>query len=143
MRARAHWRFNQCAWFTYYNLHVEGQADPTVGYNSALEAQHAFTHTSSVQSVSNNCTAKKVWGDAFNFACNSSGLPSAHHNVDYFTSGTVHRQSVSITTGDDITFSSCDFGTSWRSGVDLEPNSNPVAQPTCPVRGLLVGFDTG
>jgi hypothetical protein len=124
VRARAHWRFNQCAWFTYDDLHVDGQANPWVGYNSALEAQHAFTHTSSVQSVSTNCTAKNVWGDAFNFACNSSGLPSAHHNVGNFTSGIVHRQSVSITTGDDITFSSCNFGRSWRSGVDLEPNSN-------------------
>jgi len=124
IRARAHWRFNQCAFFRYNNLHVEGQADPTVGYNSALEAQHAFTHTSSVQALSNYCTANNVWGDAFNFARDTSGLPSAHHSVNKFTSGTVHRQSVSITTGDDITFSSCNFGTSWRSGVDLEPNSN-------------------
>jgi hypothetical protein len=124
IRARAHWRFNQCAWFSYDNFHVEGQADPTVGYNSALEAQHAFTHTSSVQSVSSNCTANNVWGDGFNFACNSSFLPSAHHNVANFTSGIVHRQSVSITAGHHVTFSGCHFGTSWRSGVDLEPNSN-------------------
>jgi hypothetical protein len=124
MRRRAHWRFNQCAWFTYGDLHVEGQADPTVSYNSALEAQHAFTHMSSVHALSNNCSAKNVWGDAFNFTNDISGLPSAHHTVEYFTSGIVHRHGVSITTGDDITFSTCDFGTSWRSGVDLEPNSN-------------------
>jgi len=122
-RARAHWRFNQCAWFSYDNLHVEGQADPIVGYNSALEAQHAFTHSSSVQSLSNNCSAKDVWGDAFNFARSSSGLPSVHHQIQAFKSGTVHRQGVSVTTGDDITFSNCQFGFCWRTAVDLEPNS--------------------
>ncbi len=124
IRKRAHWRFNECAWFSYDDLHVEGQADPAVGYNSALEAQHTFTHTSSVHSLSNNCTANNVWGDAFNFANSISGLPSAHHNVAYFTSGIAHRHSVSVTTGDDITFSSCHFERSWRAGVDLEPNSN-------------------
>jgi len=123
-RKRSHWRFNHCAFFTYDNLHVEGEANPTAGYNSALEAQHAFSHMSSVQSQSNHCTANNVWGDGFNFACNISGQPAAHHRVSNFSSGIVHRQSVSVTTGNDITFSSCHFGQSARSGVDLEPNSN-------------------
>ena len=124
IRGRAHWRFNQCAFFAYNDLHVEGEADPSVGYDATLEAQHAFTHISSAVSQSSNCTANNVWGDGFNFAAGSSGIPSAHHDVDSFSSGIVHRQSVSITTGDDITFTNCRFGTSWRSGVDLEPNSN-------------------
>jgi hypothetical protein len=124
MRGRAHWRFNQCAFFTYNDLHVVGEADPVIGYNAALEAQHAFTHSSSAVSQSNNCSANNVWGDGFNFSNGSSGVPSAHHGVEYFSSGVVHRQSVSITTGDDISFSNCSFGRSWRSGVDLEPNSN-------------------
>jgi hypothetical protein len=75
-------------------------------------------------SPSHPCTANNVWGDAFNFACGISGKPSAYHRVEDFNSGMVHRQSVSVTTGSGISFGGCNFGSSWRSGVDLEPNSN-------------------
>jgi hypothetical protein len=118
-----HWWFQRCDQYQWNHIHVKGQADPTIGYDSTVEAQHAFIHQSSTASTSQGCSADAVWGDAINFCCDSSGLPSAHHTVGGFTSGTVHRQGVSITTGDDISFAGCLFGFCWRSAVDLEPNS--------------------
>jgi hypothetical protein len=119
-----HWMFQQCDQYQWNGIHVRGEADPTVGYNATLEAQHAFVHQGSTASTSQGCSADGVWGDAINVCCDSSGRPSAHHTIGGFTSGTVHRQGVSITTGDDIAFSGCAFGFCWRSAVDLEPNSS-------------------
>jgi hypothetical protein len=119
-----HWLFQGCDNYQWNDIHVQGQADPTVGYNATVEAQHAFMHQGSTASTSQGCSADGVWGDGINFCCDGSGLASAHHTVAGFTSGTVHRQGVSITTGDDITFTGCQFGFCWRSAVDLEPNSS-------------------
>jgi hypothetical protein len=123
IRGRAHWRFTSCNNFEYVNITVQGEADPVIGYDATKEAQHAFTLLTSTWGHTSNCIARDVWGDGFNFATAGVG-GSNHHTVDNYVSGTVHRQGVSVTTGDDIVFSGAQFGHSWRSAVDLEPNSN-------------------
>ena len=139
IRARAHWRFNQCAFFRYNNLHVEGQADPTVGYNSALEAQHAFTHTSSVQALSYYCTANNVWGDAFNFARDFR----APHPLT--TASTILRPVLCIASRYQLQLATTSRSAVVTSGPvgAAASTSNRTATPvgnTCSVRGLHLGF---
>jgi hypothetical protein len=125
IRGRSHWLFDGCSHFIYSDISVTGEADRLVlGYVPSKEAQHAFCHKSSSYGISTNCKAGAIWGDAFNFAPNATYKPSAHHQIVNFFGGTAHRDSVSCTMADDIIFSDCKFGYSWRSGVDLEPNGN-------------------
>ena len=124
VRARIHWLFSGCQDFAVYEVNVEGQANPPYGYDSSKEAQHGFSFLSCRDGELIESSVTDVWGDAINFACDASYTPTTGIEVYGFKSGCVLRDSVSLTFADNITLKGCEFGHSWRSGVDLEPNAS-------------------
>jgi hypothetical protein len=113
------------------NLGIKGNAGGTlnyprgpIGYDPNRETQHGIELLGCTNVTLDRVRIRNVWGDKI--YCGLNGSNAKCDTVTATGCGGLwsHRHSVTLTGCDNWSSTGNDWGESWRSGVNLEPNSS-------------------
>lgn len=94
----------------------------TIGYDATREAQHGINVLACAHLTLIGFNVRNIWGDKVYLGKNSADVWCDDVRISESAGGWSHRHSIGISGARNVSSENNSWGSSWRSGVDLEPN---------------------